>query len=318
MKKLLLVVAACGFLVQLIGCGGGANEKVSLGDAEQSELQSFAPIEIDATQTIAATSPPPPDSEQNVAETATPTPTQEAAKSPIENTISVISEKYNGDARLMSGRVYEWMGKLKVEMYFSQVVGLDGFAGIVAEVTDDVWKACEDNDILCIDINLTVWVDDKHQIDWRSSLDLDANDNDHLFVGTVTDERNGFEMFSDVSAYAAGDVLCSDEEIQAQKDAEAAIPIESKDALNKGEQYLNVMPFSYSGLIKQLEYEGYSTEAATYAADNCGADWNEEAAEKAADYLDVMSFSRDRLISQLEFDGFTHDQAVYGAEQNGY
>ena len=78
------------------------------------------------------------------------------------------------------------------------------------------------------------------------------------------------------------------------------------------------MPFSYSGLIKQLEFEGYSTEDATYAADNCDADWNEQAAKKAKQYLETMAFSRDGLIEQLEFEGYTAEQAAYGAEQNGY
>lgn len=40
------------------------------------------------------------------------------------------------------------------------------------------------------------------------------------------------------------------------------------------------MPFSYTGLIEQLEYEQYSHDDAVYAADNCGADWNEQAAKK--------------------------------------
>ena len=81
---------------------------------------------------------------------------------------------------------------------------------------------------------------------------------------------------------------------------------------------MSVMPFSYNGLIKQLEYDKYTTEQATYGANNCGANWNEQAVKKAKSYLDIMSFSRDSLIRQLEYDGFTHEQAVYGAEANGY
>lgn len=91
-----------------------------------------------------------------------------------------------------------------------------------------------------------------------------------------------------------------------------------KNALKKANSYLSIMAFSYTGLIEQLEYEGYSTEEATYAVDNCGADWNEQAAKKAESYLDVMSFSKTGLIEQLEYEGFTHDQAVYGVEAAGY
>lgn len=91
-----------------------------------------------------------------------------------------------------------------------------------------------------------------------------------------------------------------------------------KNALRSAESYLEYMAFSYSGLIEQLEYEKYSHDDAVYAADNCGADWNEQAVKCAKNYLDTMPFSRDELIEQLEYEGFTHDQAVYGVEQNGY
>lgn len=91
-----------------------------------------------------------------------------------------------------------------------------------------------------------------------------------------------------------------------------------KNALRAANSYLNALAFSYDGLIKQLEYEGYSTEDATYAADHCGADWNEQAAKSAKSYLNSMSFSRSGLIQQLEYEGFTPSQAEYGATANGY
>lgn len=89
------------------------------------------------------------------------------------------------------------------------------------------------------------------------------------------------------------------------------------NALKAAKNYLNVMAFSHSGLIAQLEYEKYSTEDATYAADNCGADWSEQAAKAAQNYLDIMAFSRDGLIDQLEYEGYTYDQAVYGVDAVG-
>lgn len=91
-----------------------------------------------------------------------------------------------------------------------------------------------------------------------------------------------------------------------------------KNALASAKLYISVMPFSKSGLITQLEYEGYTTSEATYGATHCGANWNEQAALKAELYLDTMAFSKSGLIAQLEYDGFTHEQAVYGAKQNGY
>lgn len=111
----------------------------------------------------------------------------------------------------------------------------------------------------------------------------------------------------------------SDEPIEQEKPVEEYKPtMGEKNALKKANSYLSLMAFSYTGLIEQLEYEGYSTEEATYAVDNCGADWNEQAAKKAEDYLNTMSFSRTGLIEQLEYEGFTHEQAVYGVEAAGY
>ena len=56
--------------------------------------------------------------------------------------------------------------------------------------------------------------------------------------------------------------------------------IGQKNALDKAHSYLSFTAFSYTGLIDQLEYEGFTKEEATYGADNCGADWNEQAAQK--------------------------------------
>ena len=91
-----------------------------------------------------------------------------------------------------------------------------------------------------------------------------------------------------------------------------------KNALRKAEDYLDFMAFSYSGLVNQLMFEGFTEDEAIFAAENCGADWNEQAAIKAHDYLEFMSFSRKGLIDQLIFEGFTQSQAEYGASSVGY
>lgn len=99
---------------------------------------------------------------------------------------------------------------------------------------------------------------------------------------------------------------------------ESTVTMGQKNALSAAVNYLGVMPFSYSGLIAQLEYEKFSNEDATYAADNCGADWNEQAAKSARNYLDIMAFSRDSLIDQLKYEGYTNNQAEYAATEAGY
>lgn len=91
-----------------------------------------------------------------------------------------------------------------------------------------------------------------------------------------------------------------------------------QNALQSAIKYLNYTSFSYTGLIQQLEYEGYSEEDATYAVDNSGADWNEQAAKTAQKYLEYTSFSREQLVEQLKYEGFTDEQAEYGAQAVGY
>lgn len=91
-----------------------------------------------------------------------------------------------------------------------------------------------------------------------------------------------------------------------------------KNALQSAQQYLSIMAFSHDGLMDQLKFDRYSDEEAAFAADNCGADWNEQAVKTAEQYLDLMSFSRDGLIDQLEFDGYTSEQAFHAADAVGY
>ena len=107
------------------------------------------------------------------------------------------------------------------------------------------------------------------------------------------------------------------EDNAAQNNTTSDMTLAQQNALRSAENYLSVMAFSYSGLVDQLEYEGYTTEDAAFAADNCGADWNEQALKSANNYLSFSAFSYSGLIDQLEYEGFTTDQATYGADNCG-
>lgn len=96
-----------------------------------------------------------------------------------------------------------------------------------------------------------------------------------------------------------------------------SVSVSKQNALKSAKSYLSFSAFSRKGLIEQLEYEKYSTEDATYAVDNCGANWNEQALKSAKSYLNFSSFSHDGLVEQLEYEGFTHEQAEYGVAKNG-
>lgn len=91
-----------------------------------------------------------------------------------------------------------------------------------------------------------------------------------------------------------------------------------KNAVKSAKNYLSYTAFSRSGLIKQLEYEGYSRQEAEYGVSQTNADWNEQAFKSAQNYIEYTAFSRSGLIEQLEYEGFTRQQAEYGADAVGY
>jgi len=105
------------------------------------------------------------------------------------------------------------------------------------------------------------------------------------------------------------------------KPAEPEMTSGQENALNAGQNYLDMMPFSKAGLIRQLSSsagDGYSKADATFAANHVDADWNKEAVEAAKNYLDTMPMSKDALIQQLSSsagDKYTRAQARYAASK---
>lgn len=98
---------------------------------------------------------------------------------------------------------------------------------------------------------------------------------------------------------------------------EPEITLAQENAIESAQGYLDYTSFSRSGLIGQLEYEGYTTKDATFAVDYLDVNWNQQAAKKAQEYLDYSSFSRTGLIDQLIYEGFTRDQAIFGVDAVG-
>lgn len=108
-----------------------------------------------------------------------------------------------------------------------------------------------------------------------------------------------------------------DSESQESKEENEAITTDMRNALASAKQYLNFTSFSYDGLIAQLEYEKYTYEESVYAADHCGADWNEQALNCAKKYLSFSAFSYSGLMKQLEYEKFTSEQARYAVDNCG-
>lgn len=90
--------------------------------------------------------------------------------------------------------------------------------------------------------------------------------------------------------------------------------VSQKNAARSAASYLRTSAFSRSGLIKQLEFEGFSPEDSAYGADAQKADWNAQAVKSGASYLRTSAFSRSGLVKQLEFEGFSNSEAIFGAD----
>lgn len=148
--------------------------------------------------------------------------------------------------------------------------------------------------------------------------DADSPEYDAVYLLKVTQQHEESNQSVDKNDVKPDDSATSQESTSSSTaTAITSSDKENSNALNKALSYLKHSAFSYNGLIEQLEYEGFSTESATYAVDNCGADWNEQASKKAKQYLNSSAFSYSGLIEQLEYDGFSTESATYAADNCG-
>ena len=85
-----------------------------------------------------------------------------------------------------------------------------------------------------------------------------------------------------------------------------------ENAIRSAKSYLSFSAFSRSGLIHQLEFEGFTNAEATLAVDYLNVDWNQQAVLSAESYLEFAAFSESGLIDQLEFEGFSNVEATHG------
>ena len=132
----------------------------------------------------------------------------------------------------------------------------------------------------------------------------------------ITQVANGGSESTSPSSTSSTSTSTDQEEVTTETN-NSSESVSQANAKRGAETYLDSMGFSRKGLIKQLEFEGYSKEDATYGVDSLNADWKEQAVRVGKQYLDSMAFSRKSLITQLEFDGFSKEEAEYGATQNG-
>lgn len=85
-------------------------------------------------------------------------------------------------------------------------------------------------------------------------------------------------------------------------------------AVADAKKFLEKANYSYQGLYNDLVYMGYADEDAKYGADNCGADWSEQAVKRAKTLAANGITNYDNLVEKLESEGFTGEQAAVGAQ----
>lgn len=92
-----------------------------------------------------------------------------------------------------------------------------------------------------------------------------------------------------------------------------SLTVSQRNAVETAESYLEFTHFSRTGLIDQLEYEGFSNADSVFAVDYLSPDWFAQAVGSAESYMQSSSFSQSGLVGQLEYEGFTAEQAAHGA-----
>ena len=88
-------------------------------------------------------------------------------------------------------------------------------------------------------------------------------------------------------------------------------------ALQAAKSYLEYSEYSREALIDRLIRDDFTQADAEYAAENCGANYFEQALKEAKSRLRYSAYSREALIERLEYEGYTHEEALYGANNCG-
>ena len=124
------------------------------------------------------------------------------------------------------------------------------------------------------------------------------------------------EAEREAEASAEVEVAAAEEESAASAGGDG-LSAEGQQAVRQAQSYLSFTAFSRSGLIDQLEFEGFSNADATAAVDSLDVDYAAQAVKQAQSYLTHTAFSRTGLIDQLEFEGYSNADATAAVDGLG-
>ncbi len=82
-------------------------------------------------------------------------------------------------------------------------------------------------------------------------------------------------------------------------------------ALEKAKSYVSSLGISKASLKDFLIGDGFTESQATYAVDNCGADWNQEALQQAQSFMSSLNLPKSELEKYLLIAEFTETEAQY-------
>lgn len=159
--------------------------------------------------------------------------------------------------------------------------------------------------------------------DFEDAFPKDAKYSEDADGDGVADPIDAFPKDPDFSKDTDADRVADSEDAFPRDPSRSEITLAMENALGSAESYLEYTAFSRLGLIGQLssEYgEGFTVEDATWAVDQLGADWKEQAFLSGKGYLEYSSFSRQGLIDQLSSaygEQFTLDEATYAVNKIG-
>ena len=92
---------------------------------------------------------------------------------------------------------------------------------------------------------------------------------------------------------------------------EAQSTSSSEEIIEYVQFYIDMMPFSYQGLITQLTFDNISEADAIAAIEQCTIDWKEQAVLSGKLMLEFSNYSEDDIAYSLSLEGFTEEEVQY-------
>ena len=155
-------------------------------------------------------------------------------------------------------------------------------------------------------------------------VEYTRNENLNFFEcqSALLDEVDKLQEIYDLDVLGSDEVMKEFERLKTlydENNGNEVIPTEptktrKEEALQKIKLDVEAFGFSYAQAVRGLEEDGFTNEEATYAGDNCGVDWNEQAVRTAKLWRKwEPNWTYEKMYEHLKLEEFTDEQAEYGA-----